>query len=142
MGIKTVPIGMRSCQILKYPSQCQWMIFQIPQSNPESCVSDITFTKKYDLHSLYYNNTIWQNISSLLAELWVQIPLMRCTQYYMYIIIMIIKFVSDLQQVCWFSLCTLVSSTNKNDHHNLTEIFLKVAWNTIILTLNLKQKRL
>jgi hypothetical protein len=33
-------------------------IFQIPQSNPESCVSDNTFTKKYDLHSLYNNNTI------------------------------------------------------------------------------------
>ena len=34
----------------------------------------------------------------------------------------------------WFSLGTLVSSTNKTDHHDITEIFLKVALNTITLT--------
>jgi hypothetical protein len=31
----------------------------------------------------------------------------------------------------WFSLGTLVSSTNKTDRHDITEIFLKVALNTI-----------
>jgi hypothetical protein len=31
----------------------------------------------------------------------------------------------------WYSLCTLVSSTNKTDQHNITEILLKVALNTI-----------
>ena len=31
----------------------------------------------------------------------------------------------------WFSLCTLVSSTNKTDSHGITEILLKVALNTI-----------
>ena len=31
----------------------------------------------------------------------------------------------------WFSPCTLVSSTNKTDHHDITEILLKVALNTI-----------
>jgi biotin carboxylase len=36
----------------------------------------------------------------------------------------VIKFVSDLQQVCDF----LVYSTNKADHHNITELLL----NTII----------
>jgi len=30
-----------------------------------------------------------------------------------------------------FSLCTLVSSTNKTDHHDITEILLKVPLNTI-----------
>jgi len=31
----------------------------------------------------------------------------------------------------WFSPCTLVSSTNKTDRHDRTEILLKVALNTI-----------
>ena len=34
----------------------------------------------------------------------------------------------------WFSWGTSVSSTNKNDHHNITEILLKVVFNTITLT--------
>jgi hypothetical protein len=35
----------------------------------------------------------------------------------------------------WFSLGTLVSSTNKTDHHDITEKLLKVALNTIVLAL-------
>ena len=35
----------------------------------------------------------------------------------------------------WFSPGTLVSSTNKTDRHDITEILLKVALNTITLTL-------
>jgi hypothetical protein len=35
----------------------------------------------------------------------------------------------------WFSLGTPVSSTNKTDHHNITEILLKVGLFTIILVL-------
>jgi hypothetical protein len=34
----------------------------------------------------------------------------------------------------WFSLGTLVSSTNKTDCHDVTEILLKVALNIITLT--------
>ena len=34
----------------------------------------------------------------------------------------------------WFSLDTLVSSTNKTDHHNIIEILLKMALKTITLT--------
>ena len=41
----------------------------------------------------------------------------------------VIKFVSDLRQ--WFSPCTPVSSINKTDRHDITEILLKVALNTI-----------
>jgi hypothetical protein len=37
----------------------------------------------------------------------------------------VIKFVSDLQQ--WFSLGPPVSSTNKTDHHDITELLLKVG---------------
>jgi hypothetical protein len=34
----------------------------------------------------------------------------------------------------WFSPGTTVSSTNKTDRHDITEILLKVALNTITLT--------
>ena len=43
----------------------------------------------------------------------------------------VIKFVSDLQQVGGFSPGPPVSSINKTDHHDITEILLKVALNTI-----------
>jgi hypothetical protein len=43
----------------------------------------------------------------------------------------VIKFVSDLWHVGGFSPGTLVSSNNKADCHNITEILLKVALNTI-----------
>jgi hypothetical protein len=36
----------------------------------------------------------------------------------------------------WFSPGTQVSSANKTDSHNITEILLKVVLNTITLTLN------
>ena len=42
-----------------------------------------------------------------------------------------IKFVSDLWQVGGFSMGTPVSSTNKTDRHEITEILLKVALNTL-----------
>ena len=44
------------------------------------------------------------------------------------------QFVSDLRQDRWFS---PVFSTNKTDRHDIAEILLKVALNTITLTLNL-----
>jgi len=43
----------------------------------------------------------------------------------------VIKFVSDLRQVGWFSHGTPVTSTNKTDLHDITEILLKVALSTI-----------
>ena len=39
----------------------------------------------------------------------------------------------DRSHHLWFSPSTLVSSTNKTDRHNITEILLKVALNTITL---------
>ena len=38
-----------------------------------------------------------------------------------------------------FSLGTMVSFTNETDHHNITEILLKMTLNTITLTLNPKK---
>jgi hypothetical protein len=43
----------------------------------------------------------------------------------------VIKFVQRLAAGQWFSPGTPVSSTNKNDHHDITEILLKVVLNTI-----------
>jgi hypothetical protein len=45
----------------------------------------------------------------------------------------VIKFVSDLQQIGGFP----VSSINISDRHNITEILLKVALNTITLTIKI-----
>ena len=45
-----------------------------------------------------------------------------------------IKFVNDLGQVDGFLRGYSFSSTNKNDCHDITEILLKVALNTITLT--------
>ena len=42
----------------------------------------------------------------------------------------VVKFVSDLLQVSGFlqvQKCTLVLSTDKTNHHNMTEILLKLA---------------
>ena len=47
----------------------------------------------------------------------------------------VIKFVSDLRQVGGFSPGIPVSSTNTTGRHDITEISLKVALNTITLTL-------
>ena len=41
----------------------------------------------------------------------------------------------------WFSTGTPVSSTNKTDHHDITEILLKVALNTMNLNLNLFEEK-
>jgi len=49
----------------------------------------------------------------------------------------VIKFIGDLRLVGFFS-GTPVSSTNKTDRHDITEILLKVVLNTITLTLSLR----
>jgi len=53
-----------------------------------------------------------------------------------------IKFVSDLQQIGGFSLGTPVSSTNKTDRHDITEMLLKVTLNIINLKTNAKSQQL
>ena len=50
----------------------------------------------------------------------------------------VIKVVSDLQQVCVFS-CSSCFVTNNTDRHDIAEILLNVALNTITLSLTLAQ---
>ena len=47
------------------------------------------------------------------------------------------KLVSDLQQVSGFLQVFRFPSTNKTDHHDITEILLKVALNTMNLTIQM-----
>jgi hypothetical protein len=47
----------------------------------------------------------------------------------------VIKFVSEICDRFSPGTCSTVSSTNKTDHHDITEILLKMALNTITLTL-------
>jgi hypothetical protein len=76
--------------------------------------------------SWIYNYLYNQYLSPL--KLWVRILLMaRCTWYN----IIVCQWLVTGQ---WFSRGTLVSSTNKTDHHNITEILLKVTLNTITKT--------
>ena len=58
--------------------------------------------------------------------------MMRCTRYN---IMTCDKVYQCLATGLWFSLGTPVSSTNKTDRHDITEILLKVALNTIAQTL-------
>ena len=74
---------------------------------------------------LEYNYLCNQCLSPLL--LWFCILLLvRCTWYN-------IMWWSLSETCCRFSLGTLVSSTNKTNHHDITEILFKVALNTITL---------
>jgi len=59
----------------------------------------------------------------------------RCTRYNIHYVVKL-HFVRDLrQQFGGFLRVLLISSTNKTDHHDITEIILKMALNTIALTL-------
>jgi hypothetical protein len=46
-----------------------------------------------------------------------------------------LKVCQSLAAGLWFSPDTLVSSINKTDHHDITEILLKVVLKTILVTL-------
>ena len=88
------------------------------QSVPTKSVTNIFWGQlwlwSYD--SWIYNYLCNQYLSPL--KLWVRTPFMaRCTRYN-------------------FSWGTLITSTNKNDYHDIAEILLKLALNTITLILN------
>ena len=74
--------------------------------------------------SWIYNYICNQCLSPL--TLWVRILIRASVQHY------VIKFFSNLQQVGGFFFPgMLVFSTNKTDRHDITEILLKMALNTI-----------
>jgi hypothetical protein len=76
-------------------------------------------------------NYLWNQCLSPLM-LWVRISIRaRCTT-------ICDKVYQWLATGRWFSLGPLVSSTNKTDHHDITEILLKVALNTIKQTFTIQ----
>ena len=79
--------------------------------------------------SWIYNYLCHQCLSPL--TLWVWIPLRRDVL----ITTLCDKVCQRLQTGRWFSPGPLVSSTNKTDSHDITEILLKVALNTLTLTI-------
>ena len=82
----------------------------------------------WSYHSWIYNYLCNQCLSPL--TLWIQIPLRRCV-----LDITLCDIVCQwLAASQWFSPGTPVSSTNKTDRHDITEILLKVAIKTITLT--------
>ena len=86
-------------------------------------------------HGRWINNyLLYQCLSPL--KLWVRIPLMA--RWTWHIIIKFDKVCRWLTAGQWFSLGTPVSATNKTDRHDITEILLKVAFNTITQTPNLE----
>ena len=79
--------------------------------------------------NLIYNFLCKQYLSPL--TLWIQIPLRRGVLYATSYDEVYQCLVADR----WFSPGTPISSNNKTDRHDITEILLKVALNTITLTL-------
>jgi hypothetical protein len=77
--------------------------------------------------SFIYNYLCNQCLSTL--TLWIWIPLRRGVLN----TILCDKVCQWLASGWWFSLGILVSSTNKTDRHDITEILLKVVLNTITL---------
>ena len=75
--------------------------------------------------SWIYNHLCNQYLSSL--TLWVRIPFKRDVLY----TTLCDRVCQWLAEGRWFSPGTLISSTNKTDRHDITEILLKVALNTI-----------
>ena len=86
--------------------------------------------------SLLYSSSIYNYLCNRclsVLKLWVWIPLMEW--YTRYNITLCDKVCQWLVTGRWFSANTLVSSTNKTDCHDITEIELKVVLNIITLTL-------
>ena len=81
------------------------------------------------LWSWSYNSWIYNYLS--LLTLWVWTPLRRSVLD----TTLCDKVCQWLVASLWFSPGTLLSSTNKTDHHNITQILLKVTLNTITPTL-------
>ena len=82
--------------------------------------------------SWIYNYLCNQCLSPLKLWIWT-LYMARCNHY------CVIKFVKELLQGRWFS---QVSSNNKTECHDITEILLKVGLNTITLTLKLRMGNL
>jgi hypothetical protein len=83
---------------------------------PEACLLMIT-----NISNLVHTTRFWNNLHQVRSK---SIEVYKLQHY-------VIKLVSDLRQVGGFLRILRLSSTNKTDHHDITEVLLKVAFNTI-----------
>ena len=90
------------------------------------CNLGLSWPWSYGIGSWIYNYLCNQCLSPL--TLWVRIPLGRGV-HHTPLCDEVCQWLADSR---WFSLGTLVSSTNKTDRHDIFEILLKVALNTKI----------
>ena len=97
--------------------------------------SVVVVTSEYG-SCIYIYNYLYNQCHSPL-KLWVRIPFMaRCTRTTLYD-----KVCQWLGTGLWFSAGIPVSSSNKIDRHDITQILLKVALNTITHNPILKKKK-
>ena len=99
------------CNINRYPRQCD---------GP-------SWSWSHGSYRMFYNYLGNQYLWPLVLKLWVRTPFRRSALD-----------TTLCDEICqwlatgrWFSLGPTVSSTNKTDHHDISEILLKVALNTI-----------
>jgi type III secretory pathway component EscU len=131
LGIPLNCLNMRN-YLFKYPQLFFVQIHVIFLIYTQKCVWYTRILKKSNKPYIVDLQSLLRNCLELFLEL---IMIM----YLNTIIIIIVqnwhknyKLVFVWDKVCqWFSPCTPVSSTNKTDRHNITEILLKVALNTI-----------
>jgi hypothetical protein len=84
------------------------------------CKHKTIYSKACIWLSVFKYKGYWSNIAHYLSDIqWYSM------QHY------VIMFISDLRQAGGFSLGTAISSINKNDRHDITEILLKGSLNTI-----------
>jgi len=108
---------MESIQKKKYNTIFIQYVFSL------ATVFEYKFLRQWSYGSWIYNYLCNQCLSPLM--LWFESRSWWGVQHY------VIKFVSDLRQVDGFLRALQVSSTNKTDCHDITEILLKVTLNTI-----------
>ena len=113
-------------KFLKFLSTC--LRHKIKKSKHLSISLQI-FEWSWSSGSWIYNYLCNQWLLTLTLCFWT--PLRRGVLEYNFNFLYVTKFFLWLTVGWWFSPNTLVSSTNKPDRHDITEILLKVALNTI-----------
>ena len=105
-----------------------WAIPLKRKLSTRKAVKKLTYTTITGLSSpKWYGSWIYNYLCSwcLSPLMWIRLPLRARSET------LCDKLCQWLAPSRWFSLGLLVSSTNKTDRHDITEIFLKVALNTI-----------
>jgi hypothetical protein len=112
---------------------CQWLA----TGQWFSLATPVSSTNKTDHHDIteILLKVVWNTIKSFFFKLFQELPPFDISIIHIFRKRSMVTLMRYDLTGRWFSLATPVSSTNKTDHHDITEILLKVVWNTITLTL-------